>query len=745
MVSSYLSNATDDWQQEAHQYLINGNYAQAGNLYQQAITSEPENRYYYWQLGLMLLLQGQEVEAQTTWLLAMADGETEELDTWIQELTEVLATEANRQTSLENYAVAWAIRQHIREINPTDINNLLCLIDLSIILETYTGEELVEFGVLHQLQVESPIELNVDLLLHVLKKILISEPIHPSSLEFAEACTNYVKKPEDFTNIIIPRVYEIAYSYEEIKIAIKYLEMAFNLAPQNIEILRNLAQFHTDTTNFTLGIKYAKQCFSLGEKIWEKVFDNHMIMRAIMYSSGYNQEVQELIDRQELLLESLVKEPPNNLAGSTSLTRLYNSSFFFPYVQDSPQKDTILRHKVSSICQGKIEDSHQEAVKKYRQRLSISPLTKSVKKALKIGYLSHCLKRHSVGWIARWLFEYHNRDKFEIYAYLLAAENRQDPLQKWYENKANKAYKYGIGGADIAEQIYEDEIDILIDLDSVTLTNTCAIMALKPAPVQVTWLGWDASGVPSVDYFIADPYVLPENAEDYYSEKIWRLPQTYVAVSGFEVGLPTLRRDELGIPSNATIYLSLQRGPKYNPEMLRLQVKILKEVPNSYFLMKGFGNEEFLNEIILAAAEAEGVSSARIKFTGRVGLEETHRANLAIADIVLDTYPYNGATTTLETLWMCIPMVTRVGQQFAARNSYTMMMNAGITEGIAWSDEEYVEWGIRLGKDEKLRQEISWKLRKSRQTAPLWKAKQFTREMEKAYEQMWQRYIEGEN
>ena len=92
---------------------------------------------------------------------------------------------------------------------------------------------------------------------------------------------------------------------------------------------------------------------------------------------------------------------------------------------------------------------------------------------------------------------------------------------------------------------------------------------------------------------------------------------------------------------------------------------------------------------------------------------------------------------------MCIPMVTRVGQQFAARNSYTMMMNAGITEGIAWSDEEYVEWGIRLGKDEKLRQEISWKLRKSRQTAPLWNAKQFTREMEKAYEQMWQIYIEG--
>ncbi|NEO03132.1 MAG: O-linked N-acetylglucosamine transferase, SPINDLY family protein, partial [Moorea sp. SIO3I7] len=95
---------------------------------------------------------------------------------------------------------------------------------------------------------------------------------------------------------------------------------------------------------------------------------------------------------------------------------------------------------------------------------------------------------------------------------------------------------------------------------------------------------------------------------------------------------------------------------------------------------------------------------------------------------------------TLETLWMGIPLVTRVGEQFVARNSYTMMMNAGITEGIAWTDDEYIEWGIRLGKDPALRQQISWKLRQSRQTAPLWNGKEFTREMEKAYLEMWRNY-----
>lgn len=743
MVSSYISTYTDDWQQEADQCLINGNYAKAASLYEQAITLEPDNHYYYWQLGLMLLLQGQEVEAQTTWFLAIADGETEEIDAWMEELVEVLVTEANRQASLENDTVARAIRQHIREINPNHLNNLLSLIDLSIALETYTGEELIEFGVINGLKAESPIELNLDLLLHILKKLLISAPLKPSSLDFAAACTNHVRKPQDFINIVIPLMYEIAYSYEEPRTAIKYLEIALNLAPQNLEILRNLAQFYIDTMNFTQGIEYAKQCYSLSEKIWEKIFDNHTIIKGIMFSAGYNQEVGELIERQEQLLKSIIEEPPNELGSSISLMCLYNCCFFFPYVKDSARANTTLRNQVARICQKNMEDSHQKAVKQYSQRLLISPPIESLGKPLKIGYISHCLKIHSVGWIARWLFEYHNRENFEIYAYLLAAENRQDPLQEWYASKANKTHKYGISVGEIAQQIYEDEIDILIDLDSLTLTNTCGIMALKPAPIQATWLGWDASGIPTIDYYIADPYVLPGNAEDYYSEKIWRLPQTYVAVSGFELGLPSLRRDELNIPTDAVVYLSVQKGPKYNPQMLRLQMRILHDVPNSYFLIKGFGNEDFLNDFIIEVAAEEGVGSDRLKFIDRVGLEQTHRTNLAIADVVLDTYPYNGATTTLETLWMAIPMVTKVGQQFASRNSYTMMVNAGLTEGIAWSDEEYLDWGIRLGRDENLRKQISWKLRQSRRTAPLWNAKQFTRDMENAYRQMWQIYIEG--
>ncbi|NET53395.1 MAG: O-linked N-acetylglucosamine transferase, SPINDLY family protein, partial [Merismopedia sp. SIO2A8] len=240
--------------------------------------------------------------------------------------------------------------------------------------------------------------------------------------------------------------------------------------------------------------------------------------------------------------------------------------------------------------------------------------------------------------------------------------------------------------------------------------------------------------IPAIDYFIADPYVLPATAQEYYTEKIWRLPQTYIAVDGFEVGVPTLRRDQLNIPNDAIIYLSSQRGYKRHPETVRLQMQILKQVPNSFFLIKGKAEAEAIKNFFNQIAEEEGVECDRLRFLPEVALESIHRANLGIADIVLDTYPYNGATTTLETLWMGIPIVTKVGQQFAARNSYTMMINSGITEGIAWNDQQYLEWGIRLGKDANLRQQIAWKLRQSRQSAPLWNGRQFTREIEKAFQ-----------
>jgi predicted O-linked N-acetylglucosamine transferase (SPINDLY family) len=735
MTAEYALTILANWQQQAHQYLVRGNYNQAASLYEQAIAAESAVKSHYWNLGLMLLLQGQELEAQATWLVGMAEGEPEQIELWTAELVEVLQKEAVRQEELGNYSVAWALRQHIREISPTDVNNLLHLIELSIKQEICINEQLVPLGVIEILKSGKLLALDSDLLIRVLQSVLDKAFLHPSALELAEASLAHVQDLGDFLIVLLPASIKIAYSVGYPGLAARFLELYLRLDPENIEVLRHLACFYQNAKEYSKGIDTAKLCHVLSKTLPDRIFSSYLVLRGLMSAGGYWQEACEVTQEQESLILSLIKEQSIQLEEVT-VQRLFTSSYFIPYLRDDPKHNRYIHNQLAQLCQFNVQNHAKEPAERYTQR-GIGNRTKP----LKIGYISHCLRSHSVGWLARWPFKYHDRDRFQIYSYLINYSQRNDLLQEWYLNQGDQVYKAGRDGLEIAEKIYTDEIDILIDLDSITLDTTCQIMSLKPAPIQATWLGWDASGIPAVDYFIADPYVLPESAQDYYKEKIWRLPQTYVAVDGFEVAVPTLRRDQLDIPSDAVVYLCPQRGYKLNSEIARLQLKVLNEVPNSYFLIKGLADKGSITSFFTQIAEEEGVDCDRLRFLPGVDSEAVHRANLGIVDVVLDTYPYNGATTTLETLWMCIPLVTRVGQQFSARNSYTMMMNVGVTEGIAWTDEEYLEWGIRLGKDSALRQQISWRLRQSRQTSPLWNAKQFTREMEKAYEQMWANYI----
>jgi len=734
MTAKALSADHADWQQQAYQYLTGGDYTKAAQLYQQAIGAVPAIKSNYWYLGLTFLLQGQEIEAQTTWMLGMGEGETEQIDQWTAELVQVLQAQAEQKQVVKDYQMAWVIRQHIREISPADINNLLHLIALSIQIETFTADELADLGILELLQSEQCVAPDPDLLLEVLASVLDYAPLAPSSFELAKASLSYVPNAEALIDLFLSAAYDIAFSRVKYEIAADFIELCLQLDEHQMEALRILVTCYQKSGQHEQGIKTAKLYYSLCQTLPDQVFANFHVLRSLMAAGGQWEEAVLVFQQQESLLESLLEENPQNLDRGTTL-RLINSTFFLPYFRDTPQVNQRLKNQVSQLCQSNIEA--------YVDSSLPQPKITAISQPLKIGYLSNYLRRHSVGWLARWLFEHHHRNDFQIYTYFLSYKQVNDPLQDWYIEKSEQSYIGGANGREIAEKVCQDEIDILVDLDSLTLDLSCEVMALKPAPIQVTWLGWDASGLPAIDYYIADPYVLPESAQDYYSEKIWRLPQTYIAVDGFEVGVPTLRRDDLDIPNDAVVYLSAQTGYKRHLDTARLQMQIIKAVPNSYFLIKGLGSQESLKNFFIQIAEAEGVSSERLRFLSITPSEAVHRANLSITDVVLDTYPYNGATTTLETLWMGIPLVTRVGQQFAARNSYTMMMNVGVTEGIAWTEEEYVEWGIRLGKDPALRQQISGKLRQSRQTAPLWNGKQFTHELEAAYEQMWTRYLDS--
>jgi len=555
------------------------------------------------------------------------------------------------------------------------------------------------------------------------------------TLEEESAYTN------EFTEFLRQFATEFGHKLNRYDLSLQILKVGIELEPENIHLLRDLARFYRTRLQYSDCVDVAKKYLSLAQELPDRIFANHLILHSLMTAGSQWEEIFSIGENQISLLRSLIAENPVSIEPA-AINRLFCSTFFLAYLKDDPVNNRLLQNDLARVCQNNVRLHRENQVGTYK---SLLPAKDRSNQKLRIGYLSHCLGKNSVGWLSRWIFEHHDHEKFSIHTYfVLDKSNVVDGVKDAIAENSDKSHRLGYDPLEITQKILEDEINILIDLDSITLDVTCEVMAMKPAPIQLTWLGLDASGIPAIDYFIADPYVLPDNAQDYYSEKIWRLPNTYIAVDGFEVLFPTLHRDQLNIPEDAIVYLSAQTGYKRHPDMVRLQMRIIKSVPNSFLLIKGLSDQESIQGFFRQIAIEEDVNSDRLRFLPMVGGEAEHRANLDIADVILDTYPYNGATTTMETLWMCIPMVTKVGRQFAARNSYTMMMNAGITEGIAWNDAEYVEWGIRLGTDENLRKQVFWKLKESRKTSPLWNAKQFTKEMESAYTQMWETYVDSE-
>jgi predicted O-linked N-acetylglucosamine transferase (SPINDLY family) len=718
-----------------------------------------------------MLLQEREADAQMTWFSAVDD--PEEFDDWVNELEKILNAEAERYSNNLEISTAWLIRQHLAEISPQNLCNLAELTRLSLeqpvldpdeqnlarlieVLEGYTDEFSAIEGLVLQNLVEQTltsvfkkkidnsfdsVKLNK---LNTLKRNqalidIASEELKPS-LALLQL---YLQKLENSQRSKSINSILLKLRATPPQIELVYIKVCLDFYPDSPAILGRIAVLLQNLDLYLESVEFGLQTAEKSLHLFNRMFGYYSATRGLLNAGFRLQEAQTTYAKCYDLLQTLIQQAEPMEFDSGRFIACYG---IFTYIlNDTPA--------INHPFLGKLGTYYQFQIRRLLGNLppSINRLSRlsNRSKKLRIGYISECLYCHSVGWISRWLLLNYNSDKFDVFVYSLI--RKDDHVQVSIQNTVTSFYHLTVdadapsmGIKAIAEKIQNDGIDILIDLDALTIPDTCAVIALKPAPIQITWLGSDASGIPAIDYFIADPYVLPDNAQSYYSAKIWRLPYTYVAVNGFEVGTPNLRRIDLDIPEDAIVYFSVQAPHKRHPDVFRHQMQILRQVPNSYFLIKNSGVSIDFEEQAIGIALEEGISSERLRFLPLTPTSEIHRANFAIADIVLDTYPYNGATTTLEALWMELPIVTRVGQQFVARNSYTMMVNAGISEGIAWTDDEYIEWGIRLGKDADLRQQISWKLKKSKQTSPLWDVKQFVKEMESAYEQMWAKYVESE-
>jgi predicted O-linked N-acetylglucosamine transferase (SPINDLY family) len=700
----------------------------------------------YWWLGISYLLAGDEAEAQAAWFTPIANAASEEIDILTAELTATLHQAAQDQEAVPNYPAALLIRQHLREIDPNQLENILALVLLSDRCKQLTSECLEDWELELTLAQNLDQEIDPNLLAAAFPKLLTLLDV--DNVTVILDCLSYSKYPMP----LLTEAQEIATKLSEAgiyEIAIPILQKCLNLSPHNFpnnyNVLMELAGIYSKRGQHQEAIKFAEQSYqkALEEFRTEPlkttyVLKTSYVLLRILATAGKISSFYSRLENFRILIYQLIATGKTDGLLGIALS-------FFPYVEDQPAQNHNYLKLAGKVFQKNLRDNISPA-ESFANTFSAFPnLSEKPTGVLRIGYIASTLYAHSVGWLSRWLWQYHNSKQFQVFTYGVGLDQQDLVTQQWFQQKSTVMHYLpeGTNHVDrIVAQIRQDEIDILIDLDSLTNTTTYNVMARRSAPVQVTWLGWDESGAPEVDYFIADPHVLPANAEDYYSSKIWRLPQTYLAVDGFEVGTPTLRRESLGISPNAIVYYSAQVGFKLHPDTVRLQLEILRQVPDSYLLVKARVDDDAISDFYREITTEMSIDFDRLRFLGKDPNETTHRANLQIADVMLDSFPYNGATTTLETLWLGIPLVTRVGQQFAARNSYTFMVNAGITEGIAWSAAEYLEWGIRLGTDADLRQQVAGKLLDARSTAPLWNARQFTKDMEDAYRGMWEHHLE---
>ncbi|MGI0479171.1 O-linked N-acetylglucosamine transferase, SPINDLY family protein [Geminocystis sp. CENA526] len=720
----------NNWLSSTIKFLETQNYQEVINIYENLLKNNPDEITYYWYLGLAYLLNQQETEAQTTWFIPFSQGNEQQCNLWMEELTQILTTEAILQEHKKNYDLVWLIGNALREMNPNNLVNLLSLLQLSVIIDKFESNFITDWHISEILEGENHPVISIELLANTLDKVLkfpVSE-----NIGLAKSCLIYTNN----NNLIFDKIRNVAYSMGNEKLYIFYaitlLEMCQEIHPNNINPYCDLHIFYSYISKYNEAIEIAKELKKLMEKKSEiegKILASNLLHISYM-TLGKWQEASDIEKEQQRNWLIFIEEKPT--INEPILKQGFIASLMTSlYIRDDLVYHRNLFNEVSSLYQFYNKDNE----------LVINHHKNKENRPLKIGYIGHTFRCHSVGYLCRWLLHYHNRESFELYIY--SVQGHEDEItEKWFKNKVTKFFQGQRNANDIVMNIINDEIDILVDLDSATSNVTNLVLCQKPAPIQITWLGLDASGLPSIDYYIADPYVLPDYAEKYYREKIWRFPHTYLAIDGFEMATPTRRREDLGLSNDDVIFMNLQNPAKLNPDILTSQLKIVNAVPNGYLFTKIRKDEEALKKLVTEIAKSQNVSCDKLRFIPSDIEIKTHRANLQIADVILDTYPYNGSTTTLEALWAEIPVVTRVGEQFAARNSYTYMVNAGITEGIAWSEEEYISWGIKFGTDENLRKEVSWKLRQSKKTSPLWNAKQFTREMEKAYQQMWQIYLE---
>jgi predicted O-linked N-acetylglucosamine transferase (SPINDLY family) len=358
-------------------------------------------------------------------------------------------------------------------------------------------------------------------------------------------------------------------------------------------------------------------------------------------------------------------------------------------------------------------------------------------RALNVGLVSGDLRNHPVGFFIEGVVTALARDRLKLAVYQTYAKT-DEVTERLRRHIPRWAPVMGIADEKLAQRIRADGIDILVDLSGHSAHNRLPAFAWKPAPVQLSWLGYFATtGVPGMDYVLVDPWSVPPGEEAHFTEEVWRLPQTRQCFTPPEAAV-----EVAALPAQASgqvTFGSFNQLAKLNDAVLEAWARVLRAAPRARLFLKANQlNDAAVQEELRARFARQGIAGARLLFEGFSSRAE-YLASYHRVDVALDTFPYPGGTTTMEAMWMGVPVLTLRGDRMLSHQGECLLMNAGLKDWIATDVNDYVSRAVHHAADLAALAKLRLSLRQQLRTSPLLDAPRFARHFEAALRSMWRR------
>jgi len=532
---------------------------------------------------------------------------------------------------------------------------------------------------------------------------------------------------------------------QEIK-AIENFRKAADLNPHSPEVFYNLGKVYDTLKEY----KEAINCYDIAIQIRPDFAQAHFNKATALADLGLHEQAvveykyaQKLMPDMELLRGNLIHAEMKVCDWqhlTTNIDELIlavdNANYLVsePFSMVSISNSEALNLKVASSF------TNQKFPKKASGKVLFED--KRERQKITLGYFSANFHNHAVAYLISEVFEKHDRDKFHLIAFSFGPD-RNDEMQ----NRLKDVFDSFIDIKDKSDQevaalIRELGIDIAIDLMGYTQDGRPGIFSYDAAPTQINYLGYPGTlGASYIDYIIADPTVIPKSNQKFYSEKIIYLPNCYQANDGKRlISDQVFSRTEVGLPNAGFVFCCFNQNYKITPQVFDCWMQILHKVDGSVLWL--------LEDNITAVANlkkealAQSISPERLIFAKRMQLPE-HLARHQLADLFLDTLPYNAHTTASDALWAGLPVLTCIGETFPGRVAASLLKAIGLPELITKSQEEYIQMAINLANDPKRLKSIRNKLAENRVTTPLFDSTLFTKHIEAGYQKAYDRYHDG--